>query len=80
MQPTDIPGRNARAMLPLLEEIVERDAEIERLRRALMDCNHQTHSMRVWGGLKGWVYHPTQAGRIARISREALDAVPNEQN
>lgn len=52
------------------------DAEIERLRRALMDCDHQADSMRVWGGM-GWRYHPPQAGIIHNIVRAALDAVPN---
>ena len=33
----ELPGKNARAMLPLLEEIAERDSEIERLRTALRE-------------------------------------------
>jgi len=52
------------------------NAEIERLRRALIDCDHQTDSMRVWGGME-WKYHPPQAGRIHKIARAALDTVPN---
>lgn len=52
--------------------------EIERLRRALMDCDHQTDSMRVWGGLE-WKYHPPQAGKIHSIARAALDAEPNAE-
>lgn len=53
-------------------EHAEANAEIERLRRALVDCAHQTHSMRIWGGTD-WKYHPPQAGKIHRIAREALD-------
>ena len=49
--------------------------EIERLRAALVECEHQTHSMRVWGG-QSWTYHPPQAGKIANFARAALD-VPN---
>lgn len=54
------------------------DAEIERLRRALMDCDRQTDSMRVWGGME-WKYHPPQAGRIHNIVRAALDTASNAE-
>jgi len=56
----------------------EAKREIERLRAALVECEHQTHSMRVWGG-QAWSYHPPQAGKIAKFARAVLD-VPNEQN
>jgi len=46
--------------------------EIEKLRAALVECEHQTHSMRVWGGTC-WAYHPPQAGKIAKVARSALD-------
>ncbi|MHB9102439.1 MAG: hypothetical protein ACYC2E_13090 [Sulfuricella sp.] len=53
----------------------EAKREIEVLRAALVECEHQTHSMRVWGG-QSWTYHPPQAGKIAKFARAALD-VPN---
>ena len=46
--------------------------EIERLRIALEECDHQTHSLRVWANNE-WKYSPPRVGQIARISREALD-------
>ena len=46
--------------------------EIEKLRAALVECEHQTHSMRVWGGTC-WAYHPPQAGKIAKVARSVLD-------
>lgn len=51
-------------------------AEIEQLIVALESCEHHTHSMRIWNG-QGWTYHPFQAGRIAKIARDAL--TPNAQ-
>lgn len=45
------------------------------LRTALVECEHQTHSMRVWGGQE-WSYHPPQAKKIAKVARDALE-VPN---
>lgn len=53
----------------------ELQRETARLRAALIECEHQTHSMRVWGG-QSWSYHPPQAGKIAKEARTALD-VPN---
>lgn len=50
--------------------------KIEVLRSALDECLHQTNSMRTWNGM-GWSYHPSQAGRIALISKAALDEVTN---
>jgi hypothetical protein len=49
------------------------EAEIKRLKAALVECEHQTHSMRVWGG-ESWTYHPPQAEKIAKFARAALDA------
>ena len=49
------------------------EAEIKRLKAALVECEHQTHGMRVWGG-ESWTYHPPQAGKIAKFARAALDA------
>lgn len=53
------------------EELQIAAGEIERLKIALESCEHQAHSMRIWNG-QGWTYHPYQAGRIAKIAREAL--------
>jgi len=49
------------------------EAEIKRLKDALGEGEHQTHSMRVWGG-ESWTYPPPQAGKIAKFARAALDA------
>ena len=46
--------------------------EIEKLRAALVECEHQTHSMRVWCGTC-WAYHLPQAGKIAKVARSVLD-------
>ena len=47
--------------------------EIEKFRAALVACEHQTHSMRVWNG-NGWTYQWPQVEKIARFARAALDA------
>jgi len=57
--------------LSMIEQI-ELQQENDRLRRALMDCDHQTDSMRIWGGME-WKYRPPQAEKIHRIARAALD-------
>jgi hypothetical protein len=49
--------------------------EIARLRAALLACEHETRSLRVWGGM-GWSYHPPQAGRIAEICFNAKEVAP----
>ncbi len=65
-----------RAQAWAYEEVIPRlEAEVERLRAALEACEHQTHSLRTWGGTS-WNYHPPQAKRIAEIARGAL--LPNE--
>ena len=48
-------------------------AQIDRLRSALERCEHETTSLRVWNGTE-WSYSPYQAGRIAKIARDALNA------
>lgn len=48
-------------------------AQIERLRSALERCEHETTSLRVWNGTD-WSYSPYQAGRIAKIARDAMNA------
>ena len=53
--------------------IEQQKIQIKILFDALLKCNHETDSMRVWGSSE-WKYHPYQAGRIAQISREALDS------
>jgi phage shock protein A len=61
------------AIWQLSYKINELRAENEALKAALEECEHQTHSLRVWGGME-WSYHPPQAGRIAKTARAALDA------
>jgi hypothetical protein len=53
--------------------LAQSNAERDALRAALVECEHQTHSLRVWSG-SAWSYHPPQAGRIAKIARAAIDA------
>lgn len=53
--------------------------EIERLRAALVEIEHQTHSMRVWGG-QSYTYHPPQSGKIAYVARAALDKAAMNKN
>lgn len=50
--------------------------EVRRLRAALEQCDHQTHSLRVWNGQQ-WTYHPPQAGRIAEICKARMEMTPN---
>jgi hypothetical protein len=45
--------------------------DMEHLRDVLEQCEHQTHSLRVWNGQQ-WTYHPPQAGRIAAMCKDAL--------
>lgn len=59
------------------QQLRDRDARIAELERALADCEHQTHSLRVWNG-QGFDYHPPQAARIARIARAAIEKATNQ--
>ena len=56
----------------LHECIGEMASEIDLLHAALVVCEHHTHSMKVWNG-QGWSYDPPEAGRIAKVARDALD-------
>lgn len=59
------------------DEIYKLRARIAELEQALADCEHQTHSLRVWNG-QGFDYHPPQAARIARIARAAIEKATNQ--
>ena len=54
------------------DEIDRLRARIAELERALAECEHQTHSLRVWNGGE-YAYHPPQAERIAKIARAAIE-------
>lgn len=57
-------------------EIERLNARIAELEKALEECEHQTHSLRVWAG-GGYSYHPPQAGKIAQIACAALQKATN---
>lgn len=48
------------------------DAE-DALVAALIECDRQTESMRIWAGM-GYRYHPPQARQIHDTARAAIDA------
>ena len=65
------------ALCNLTERAETAERELAGLRVALEECNHQTQSMRVWGGM-AWTYQTPQVAKIAEVSRAALNAIINE--
>ena len=52
-------------------------AEVQKLRKALIECKRQAASMRIWNGM-GWTYHPPQAKKIFDAAEAALSTLKTE--